>query len=72
MDYCESRQLSDSLDLAIRSLQAWEEVLAELEVKQKSTHDYALDVEDDLCLGKARGFARAIEIINQHLAEIEE
>lgn len=49
----------------------WEEVLNELEAKQKSIHDYALDLEDDFYLGKARGFERSIEIINQKLAEVE-
>ena len=65
MDYCENRQLSDSLDLAIRSLKAWEEVLQELEEERAFEDSIGNDearVELDMC----------IRIINQKLAEIEE
>ena len=71
MDYCENRQLSDSLDTAIRSLQAWEEVLNELEKEREeilNSNDYECEIVN-YCLFN---FDKAINIINQHLAEIEE
>ena len=47
---------------AIRSLQAWEEVLQELEyLKDRTTSPTML-----------LAYSEAIDIINQHLAEIEE
>lgn len=55
----------NTINTAIRSLKAWEEVLNELEEKRK--------YEDSLGdLGYALGISKAIHIINQHLAEIEE
>lgn len=53
-----------ALHFAIRSLQAWEEVLKELEAeKNKSYESWGVNY---------LGLKRAINIINQHLAEIEE
>lgn len=55
---------SELFDFAIRSLQAWEEVLKELEAeKNKSYESWGVNY---------LGLKRAINIINQHLAEIEE
>lgn len=56
------------LKLAIRSLQAWKEVLQELE-------DIKEDVKEsnfEYCIGKLNGLNKAIDIINRKLAEIEE
>ena len=47
---------------AIRSLQAWEEVLQELENIFSDEHENQY----------GNGINKAIDIINQHLAEIEE
>ena len=55
-----------AMKVSIRSLQAWEEVLQELEENRKGL----VNTEYDLGVRKGIGFA--INIINQHLAEIEE
>ena len=59
-------------DIAIRSLQAWEEVLQELE-EMKCEYDCTTN-EFQRGANAGANFIRnkAIEIINQHLAEIEE
>lgn len=61
-----------TIALAIRSLHAWEEVIEELE-KLKSISNGMLDFdgEDMYFVGKKQAYKDAIEIINQHLSEIE-
>lgn len=53
--------VKEYIDLSIRSLQAWSEVLQELE-----------EETEDLNLHYVMGIEKAIDIINRHLAEIEE
>lgn len=53
---------------AINSLKAWEEVIEELE--NATVKDIDSNFADAYGIGK--GIQYAIEIINQHLAEIEE
>lgn len=73
MDYCENRQLSDALDLSIRSLNAWSEVLNELEETKEHATDlvrpknFGMKLKEftDMC------FDEAINIIKQKLADIE-
>lgn len=67
--------MADSVKLAIRSLQAWEEVLNEL----KNMRDIIWqDTDDEQRIVRANAWdkyeilGKAIDIINQHLAEIEE
>lgn len=55
---------NEVLELSIRSLNAWSEVLNELEEKK----EYENSLGD---LGFALGISKAINIINQHLADIE-
>lgn len=60
-----------AFDLAIRSLQAWSEVLTELEEEREeilNSNDYESEIVN-YCLFN---FDKAIDIINKHLAEIEE
>lgn len=52
---------------AIRSLKAWEEVLNELE-KEK---DFFISISGEYAKGRVFATSEAINIINQHLAEIE-
>ena len=62
---CEGTVTIEDAEKAIRSLQAWEEVLQELEDERAFEDSLGNDearVELDMC----------IRIINQHLAEIEE
>lgn len=60
----EESEIVDAFDIAIRSIQAWEEVLQELETeKNKSYENGGFNYS---------GLQRAINIINQKLAEIEE
>lgn len=60
----EESEIVGAFDLAIRSLQAWEEVLEKLETEKIKSYD---------TLGfYYNGLQRAINIINQKLAEIEE
>ena len=61
--------------LAIRSLQAWSEVLQELEKKNELYMSYLSNKEnpyDSDLFGKHIAVENCIDIINQHLAEIEE
>lgn len=75
MGYCESRQLSDALDLAIRSLQAWKEVLQELEnmrdIIWQDTDNGARIVRAN-AWDKIEILAKAIDIINQKLEGVTE
>ena len=60
----EESEIVSAFDTAIRSLQSWEEVLQELEnEKNKSYENGGFNYS---------GLQRAISIINQKLAEIEE
>lgn len=63
-----AEKYEEALTMAIRSLQAWKEVLQELE-------DIKEDVKEsnfEYCIGKLNGLNKAIDIINRKLAEIEE
>lgn len=56
------------VQLAIRSLNAWGEVLQELE----EVKEYVRGLNTRYYIGKRIGLEEAIDIINQHLVEIEE
>lgn len=62
--------MTEWYDTAIRSLQAWEEVIEELE-KLKSISNDMLDFDDEdmYFVGKKQAYKDAINIINQKLAE---
>ena len=63
------------IQLSIRSLKAWEEVLNELEKKNALYMSYLSNKEnpyDSELFGKHIAVENCIDIINQHLAEIEE
>lgn len=64
------------LSLAIRSLKAWLEVLQELEILIRGCDIMLEDTDDDIQSvlfygGKKRAYEKAIEVINQKLAEVE-
>lgn len=64
--------LNDMLK-AFRSLNAWKEVLQELEILIRGCDIMLEDNNEDMFYGgKKRGYEKVIEVINQHLAEIEE
>lgn len=70
----EEAEIVGAFDLSIRSLQAWDEVLNELEEKKDV---YKLVSISNTAVGKAYTYdestiCMAIDIINQHLSEIEE
>lgn len=52
---------------AFRSLQAWEEVLAEL----KEERDFFTSIRGEYARGRVFANSKAIDIVSQHLAEIE-
>lgn len=58
----------NAFDLAIRSLQAWDEVLNEL--KSAKVNNIPCDSAEE-AIGIGKGLTYAIDIINQKLAEIE-
>ena len=58
--------MADSVRFAIRSLNAWSEVLNELEKEKEKEIKWGMDAQAPFY------FQRIIDIINQHLAEIEE
>lgn len=63
------------LKLAIRSLQAWEEVLAELEKKDRLYLSYLNNKEnpyDAEMFGRHTAVSNCIDIIKQKLAKIED
>lgn len=63
-EYCVIPSIK-SRTLAIRSLNAWEEVLNQL-------HEWKNNAENEHEQKIAYAYFSAIDIINQHLAEIEE
>ena len=70
----EESEIVGAFDLAIRSLNAWSEVLNKLEEKKDV---YTLVPISSTAMGKAYTYddstiCMAIDIINKHLAEIEE
>lgn len=70
LDDCIKNQPCECEDfkLAIRSLQAWEEVLQELEKER----DFFTSIRGEYGRGVVFANSRAIDIIKQKLAEIEE
>lgn len=72
----EESEIVCAFDLAIRSLQAWEEVIKELEneidLYENSKSIMGGNDFDIECDGAMRGLGKAIDIINQKLVEIEE
>ena len=70
IEFLQKRMYSTSKEykMAIRSLKAWEEVLNELE--NFNENEYLKD--EGHRFGCNEGICYAMELINQHLAEIEE
>ena len=64
----EESEIVSAFDTAIRSLQAWKEVLTELEEVKEDVKESNFEY----CIGELNGLGKAINNINQHLAEIEE
>lgn len=60
--------IREDCELAIRSLQAWSEVLNELEKER----DFFTSISGEYAKGSVFATSKAIDIINKHLAEIEE
>ena len=60
--------VKEYIDLSIRSLQAWDEVLQKLE----KDRDFFTSIDGEYARGMVFATSEAIDIINQHLAEIEE
>lgn len=67
--------MADSVKLAIRYLQAWEKVLTKLEEREiEYTNNEFKPLADNMYYWRVRnlGIRDAINIINQHLADVPE
>lgn len=63
----EEAEIVGAFDTAIRSLQAWSEVLQELEEVKEDIKESNFGY----CIGKLNGLNKAIDIIKQKLSEVE-
>lgn len=70
LDYCirdmieqKSRNDDKALDIAVKSLEAWEKVTAEIDEQYDRVHPYNISC--------AEGLAMALGIIVKHLQEVE-
>ena len=60
------------IELAIKSLEAWEKVKKEIEQESDFTKDIWEKYPDEWYAGKCNAYGVSLGIIDKHLAEVEE
>lgn len=59
------KEQNEAIEMAIKSLEAWEKVKEELKAKRNEYSDCGL-------VGSALGISRSMDIIDKHLKEVSE